>query len=181
MLAPMVALAAACATIGLLPALVAPFLEAAAATFGVHARLRSVAPIGAVTRAGLLLLALLSAVGGALAARARRAARAPTWDCGYARPTARMQVTSSSFADALVGLFSLALRPQVHVERPAGTFPAKASFHGAVPDLVLDLWLLPALGAADALFASLRGLQQGNVQAYLGYILFTLVLLLVWT
>jgi hypothetical protein len=36
------------------------------------------------------------------------------------------------------------------------------------------------LRAADRAFESLRVIQRGSVQAYIGYILLTLVLLLVW-
>jgi hydrogenase-4 component B len=181
MLGPMVALAACCFLIGLAPVLVAPALEAAAAAWGVAgAPLASVAPLGKITLAAVLLLAALGITAATLMARVRRPAAAPTWDCGYAAPTARMQYTSSSFAQMLVDLFGFALRPREHAPRLAGPFPEPAAYHGDVPDAVLDRILLPFLRAAAGLFESLRFIQRGNVQAYLGYILLTLVLLLVW-
>ncbi len=180
MLLPMIALAACCAGIGLAPALVAPALDSAAAAWGVHAPLASAVPLGRISLAAALLVAALALAAAALAYRVRRARTAPTWDCGYAVPAARMQYTSSSFAQMLVGLFAFALRPEETVPRLTAPFPAPSAYHGEVPDAVLDRLLLPLLRAGANAFESLRFIQRGNVQAYLGYILLTLVLLLVW-
>jgi len=180
MLGPMIALAACCVLIGLAPALVAPALDSAAAAWGVSTPLTAAAPLGKITLAAVLLLAALGFTAAALVSRIRGSRAAPTWDCGYAAPTARMQYTSSSFAQMLVGLFAFALRPREQAPRLMGPFPAAATYHGEVPDAVLDRILLPFVRATANAFESLRFIQRGNVQAYLGYILLTLVLLLVW-
>ena len=39
--------------------------------------------------------------------------RAVTWDCGYAKPTARMQYTASSFAQPIVNFFKPLLSPAI--------------------------------------------------------------------
>ena len=67
-----------------------------------------------------------------------------TWGCGYVAPTPRMQYTSSSFAQMLVGLFAWALRPRTHRPRDLPLFPRKTDFHSEVPDTVLDEAVLPA-------------------------------------
>jgi len=180
MLAPMLALAACCLAIGLAPALVAPALDSASASWGVQTSIASAVPLGRITAAGAILLAAIALSATVLAVRVRRAAAGPTWDCGYAAPAARMQYTSSSFSQMLVGLFSFALRPRQSVPRIAGPFPARAAYHGDVPDVVLDRVLLPSLRTAGRALESLRLVQSGNLQSYLGYILLTLVLLLVW-
>ncbi len=181
MLGPMLAIAACCLAIGLGPALVAPALDAAASVFGIARPLASAVPLAKLSLAGALLAASLFAAAALLAFRARSARAAPTWDCGYATPGARMQYTSSSFAQMLVGLFAFALRPREEAPRLAALFPGRAAYRGEVPDAVLDKLILPALRAAGSAFERLRVIQRGNVQAYLGYILLTLVLLLVWT
>jgi hydrogenase-4 component B len=181
MLGPMLALAACCFGIGLAPALVAPALDSAAATWGVTTPLRAAVPLGKIALAAVLLVLSLAVAGAVLARRVRRSSAAPTWDCGYAAPSARMQYTSSSFAQMLVGLFGFALRPREKAPHVAGPFPARTAYHGEVPDAVLDRILLPFVHTVANAFESLRFIQRGNVQAYLGYILFTLVLLLVWT
>src|SRR5438309_2276169 len=71
-------------------------------------------------------------------------AHGPTWGCGYAAPTPRMQYTSSSFAQMLVALFAWALRPRLHKPAHLPLFPAEADFHSTVPDTVLEEAVLPA-------------------------------------
>ena len=43
-----------------------------------------------------------------------------TWDCGYARPTARMQYTASSFAQPLTNMFGFLLRTRRRFVAPPG-------------------------------------------------------------
>jgi hydrogenase-4 component B len=183
MLGPMAALAMACAVIGLGPLLVAPLFDRA-----VHlvtpaaAPIASLAPLGWISAAGALLLAVILAGAAVLRALGRRApaAAAGTWDCGYAAPTASMQYTSSSFAEILVGLFAWALRPRVHPPRISGPFPAESSFHSDVPDVALDRVVLPAADRIARAFGWLRWVQQGSVHAYLLYIFVAIVVCFVW-
>lgn len=191
MLVPMGALAAACVGIGLGPRLISPVLDRALGAFGASAstpRLHALAPLGLLTPIGLGLLALI-AVGWALfardAARDRRAARGsvapppvPTWDCGYAAPTPRMQYTSSSFAALLVDLFAGVLRPERHEPGIEGPFPRPTGFHSHVPEVVLDRAVTPTFRLAGRALASFRWVQRGSVHLYVLYILIALVLAL---
>src|SRR5439155_12853809 len=103
---------------------------------GAGVRLAALAPLGWVTVMGLGLIAALLLGSAVLWWRLRHSVvvNGATWGCGYAAPTARMQYTSSSFAQMLVGLFGWALRPRTR--RPAGLplFPQKTEFHSEVPD-----------------------------------------------
>lgn len=187
MTVPMLVLVACCLAIGLAPASVAPILEQgirdwlpAAFPNGLH--LAAVAPFGWITWSATVLLVLVAAVGGCLWMRMRQATVdwTQTWGCGYVAPTSRMQYTSSSFAEMIVGLFSRALRPKTH--RPAihQLFPTEARFSTHVDDVVLEETVLPlARLTADGCYW-FRWLQQGSIQAYLLYILVTLLVLLVW-
>jgi hypothetical protein len=126
------------------------------------------------------LVAVISA-GFALAARVRGVpSNIATWGCGYAAPSARMQYTSSSFAELLVGLLSWALRPNLHPPRLEGPFPKGAAFHSHVPDTVLDRAVLPTFSAIGRVFERLRPIQRGSIHLYLAYILGTLIVLLLW-
>jgi hydrogenase-4 component B len=186
MLAPMAILAAGCGFIALGAPLVGRVLDQAAAAWAGPAAppaLAAIAPLGflAASNAGLLLGVGL--VGAWLAARARRRAvpaGAGTWDCGYAAPAPRMQYTSSSFAELLVGIFGWALRPRRHGPDLVGPFPAAAGFHSHVPDIVLDRAIVPGFGLAGRIVARLRPIQQGSLHLYLVYILLALFALLVW-
>lgn len=186
MTAPMGVLALLCVFIGFGPLVVAPVLDRAASTWasemaGTLSRSATLAPLRPVTLVAFLLAAVIFALGAWLLARTRAVpAAVGTWDCGFAMPTARMQYTSSSFAEMLVYMFRWALRPSVHVRGPRGLFPTKGHFTSHVPDTVLDRVLVPGGRATVRGFQWLRWVQRGSVHAYLLYILATLVWLLVW-
>ena len=149
---------------------------------GATPALAALAPLGwiSVSSGGLLLA--LALVGGWLGARvrARAAPAVGTWDCGYAAPTTRMQYTSSSFADLIVGLLGWALVPSTRAPRGLGPVPKAASFHSHVPDTVLDRAVLPAFALGARLLGRLRPFQAGNLHLYLLYILGALFALLLW-
>jgi hydrogenase-4 component B len=182
MVAPMTLLAAFCIAIGFFPILVLPLLDRVMAAWPgfVGPRLADLVPHLSLT---IMSFSLVLAIAIAVALLQRQSRRIPsrsavTWDCGYAQPRATMQYTSSSFANALVGLFRWVLRPRIHRTPPAGLFPERASFASHVPEIVLDGWLEPLWSGIKSRLASLRVLQQGRVQRYLLYILLALFALL---
>jgi hydrogenase-4 component B len=183
MLAPMAVLAACCAAIGLGPRLVAPVLDGALSNWpaGLAAPpLASLAPLSALSVLGVILL-VAAGVGLGAARRRQGDASAVTWDCGYAAPSARMQYTSSSFAELLVGLFGGLLQRERHAPRVTGLFPAPSRFASHVPEIVLDRAVIPLVRRGARALAWFRWVQQGSVQLYLLYVLAALVLsLLVW-
>jgi hydrogenase-4 component B len=181
---PMGVLAAVCVFIGLGPWVVAPALRLAVSTWAPEVGdaappLAVLAPLGWIGWGLVIALALAALL---LWRRLRNSevTAGPTWGCGYVAPTPRMQYTSSSFAETLVGLFAWALRPRVHRPAALALFPQKTVFHSEVPDTVLDDAVLPAFRAAGWLARSFRVFQQGSVQAYLLYIFLALVALLLW-
>jgi hydrogenase-4 component B len=187
MTGPMLALVGCCLFIGLAPLLVAPVLEQ-----GVHAwapelaadgpALATLAPLGWVSVAGLVLIGLfvLGSVGLAERVRACGAAPAGTWDCGYAAPGPTMQYTSSSFAQMLVGFFAWVLRPRVLAPGEQPLFSGATRFRSHVPELVLDGVLRPSFRFGAKITSSFRFLQAGSIHAYLVYIVVFLILLLLW-
>jgi hydrogenase-4 component B len=187
MIGPMIALAACCAVIGLSPMLVTPILDRVVSAWpgsGGPAALKigESLPLGWISGLGAGLVALLAVSGAVLL---RRRAREPipavgTWDCGYARPTARMQYTSSSFAQTLVGLFRTVLRPRTHRPDVSGVFPRGARFEGHVDDVVLEGFIVPAIKKMGQWIDRLRVFQHGRVQEYILYVLVALILLLLW-
>ncbi len=142
--------------------------------------------VGALS-AGLTAAVLLLGVCVMRPRRIRRTAQASaseagsevgTWDCGYARPTSRMQYTASSFARGIVGMFSWAVRPPAEGGRIEGAFPKGRHIHLEAGDPVLDRCLVPAFRRITGLAFWLRRFQQGLTQQYVLYILIVLVLLL---
>jgi formate hydrogenlyase subunit 3/multisubunit Na+/H+ antiporter MnhD subunit len=181
---PMVLLAGACVLIGLsAPVVVNALAPVLRMLGGAHASLAEAAqPLWFVVMigAGLWVLIGLLAWLRLRLLSGRDIGAAVTWDCGYARPTARMQYTSSSFAQPLMELFAVFLRPVVRVVTPTGLFPREASFAGETPDFAHRGLFIPLFAGVDRAGAKLRWLQHGNMQLYVLYIAVTLLVLLVW-
>lgn len=187
MVTPMGVLVICCFAIGLAPALTVPILGKGLSAWMPELRdsgprLAALAPVNWITVMGLLLIAAL-AVGGILLRlrlRNRPVSTATTWGCGYIAPTPRMQYTSSSFAQMLVGLFGWALWPRMHKPKGLPLFPKVSDFHSEVPDAVLDDAVLPAFVGSAWLLSWFRVFQRGSIQTYLLYIFLILIALLLW-
>jgi len=186
---PMLVLAAGCIALGLLPfaalrALTPALLQvtrlpeaaAASALAGAGEALGMLA-----LAAGVLLLALLALT----LLRRRLLAGRPveetvTWDCGYARPTARMQYTASSFAQPLTTLFRAILGTRTRLLPPQGPFPSRAALATETPDVFRTALFHPAFAGIEQVLARLRVLQHGRIQLYVLYIVLTLIALMLW-
>jgi hydrogenase-4 component B len=190
MIGPMCVLAACCVLVGVAPFVVAPVLEQTARTWAstesgtaadiAHLSLANLAPLGQVSLIACLLIGFVALGTVALLRRVRTSPSSPTWDCGYAAPSPRMQYSSSSFAQWLVDLFGWALRPEVHPPKIETLFPEEAHFESHVGDTVLEKAVHPLTRWLGWLFGLSRYLQQGSLQAYLLYILLIVVGLLLW-
>jgi formate hydrogenlyase subunit 3/multisubunit Na+/H+ antiporter MnhD subunit len=186
---PMVLLAAACIVIGVLsPTLVgrlAPVVEQVTGPPGsaVHeAFAQATGLLGSITLGACALLALVG-----LLLAVRRAALAgkpvgagPTWDCGYALPSPRMQYTASSFAQPLTDLFGPLLGTRRRFSAPQGIFPQAASFATETPDFYRERLYEPIFVAVQKGLSAFRWLQHGRVQLYVLHIAVALLALLVW-
>ncbi|MDR1284084.1 MAG: NADH-quinone oxidoreductase subunit H, partial [Opitutaceae bacterium] len=105
--------------------------------------------------------------------------RGPTWDCGYAAPTARMQYTSGSFAGIVAEWFAWIFRPERNLRRPQGMLSAQggASLTERVPETVLERVIGPAARGVMRINAAVRRLQHGRLQFYIAYLLCGLAVL----
>lgn len=184
---PMAILALACAAIGIgspwiLPVLarVLPGITALApedtGLSAVHPALFGVTTVAALF---LALLALLLGLRGLLLGR-RVVPSTGTWDCGYARPTPRIQYTASSFAQPILDLFAPMLGTRVSSVKPLGLFPSRASLETATPDSFRERVFRPIFAEMDRVLAKFRRIQGGRVQVYVLYIAITLIALLAY-
>ena len=187
MLRPMTVLAGACAFIGLFPLALVPALRGAASAWARTAPealaepgRAATASAAAITGCAAILLALVGAVAAWRSRRARGAASSETWGCGYARPSARMQYTGSSFAEMLTLRFGWAFFPRARLKPPQGPFPRHAAFGSHVPDTVLDVALVPSMKTASWAAEHVRRLQRAQVQGQALLVGLTLLALLAW-
>jgi formate hydrogenlyase subunit 3/multisubunit Na+/H+ antiporter MnhD subunit len=183
------ALAAFCLVLGLLPALAAPILDpAVAAVLGSASTAAPGTVSGLAELAAPLsrLLGLLLALTAGLAALrvrllSRRAVGASvTWDCGYERPTPRMQYTASSFSEPIRDMFALLLPARRRIVHPEGFFPVAASFRSRIVRPFQEQLYRPAFDAVGRSMSRLRWLHHGRVQLYVLYIVVTLIAMLSW-
>jgi formate hydrogenlyase subunit 3/multisubunit Na+/H+ antiporter MnhD subunit len=189
MLVPMILLGTGCLLVGLCAPVVVRVLATVVSEVGrlptpsvvgslepALVSLRSVVLIAGAVLALVVLLALLRA----RLLAGRTVHTAVTWDCGYAKPSARMQYTGSSFAQPLTDLLGLVLRTRRTVRPPKGAFPASASLRTETLDLFGEGVYRPAFKGSEWTLARLRWLQRGQIQLYVLYIALTLLVLLVW-
>jgi len=182
---PMMILAAICIIIGVAPALLMETLRRGVMVWspsvGTFANMltENVPPLR-YSGIALALLALTTAI--VWIAFKRRAAGTVrpgiTWDCGYVRPTARMEYTGTSFAQMPVELLAWILLPIKRLPSIPKLFSPASRFQYDVPDTLMDRGLMPALGRIERSMWRTRFIQGGSIQLYLLYIMGVLLLLL---
>jgi NADH:ubiquinone oxidoreductase subunit 5 (subunit L)/multisubunit Na+/H+ antiporter MnhA subunit len=191
MLIPTTILAFFITVIGLVPWLATPLLDRVVAQLATASAptsappsvptlvptISELAPLHHLTVLGLVLITLATLAYLVLRNRVRRTQfrTQPTWDCGYARPTARMQYTASSFGASLVKLFPWLVRPTQTRPDITGPHPKPSTFDREVPDTVLDTLVIPSGRWVGSHLAWFRVVQQGRLQIYILYILVALV------
>lgn len=183
---PMGVLAFCCLLLGIAPQLLSPWLMTALAGLGVGTPVGEMAaPLATLWQLscavaipiGLLAIGLLVRYWFIMSKRTRIA---PTWDCGFAQPTPRMQYTAASYAEPLGTFFRFLLKPTIHFQKPEGTFPARASFEDHVDDLAERTLFGPLTQRIVRVLTWIRRRQRNQVPNYLAYIFATLLLLLLW-
>ncbi len=186
---PMALLAVACLGIGLSAPLairlVAPAVQIMAASDGASLGKALSMPIPLLAAIAWVSFSLLALAAGLFfirrrLPRGREEGLTGTWDCGYARPTARMQYTATSFAQPLAHLFRLILGTRTRGNLPQGFFPRDAKFETRTPDAAREWFFAPLFHAIDRSVAPIRRMQHGRVHGYLLYIAIVLILLLIW-
>jgi formate hydrogenlyase subunit 3/multisubunit Na+/H+ antiporter MnhD subunit len=178
---PMVALAALCLAAGWFPAgpagLLAPAVAHLTSAPGTGEAAAALRPLGLLSLAvGALVAALLAMRW--VAMRRRPVRHAPTWGCGYARPSATIQYTGASLSEPIARVLAPALRTRIAREGPLGPWPAEAAWRSDTPDWALDTVGLPAFAALSRLLARLRGIQEPRVTTYVRYVALALLVLL---
>jgi formate hydrogenlyase subunit 3/multisubunit Na+/H+ antiporter MnhD subunit len=186
---PMAALAALCLLIGVAaPAALAMVLPAVQYVAGValdaprqSAQELARLLMGIAGGTWLLIAATLLVVLLRRALLARRTVTATvTWDCGYARPTARMQYTASGFTQPFIEPLARVTGTERHAQLPTTLFPTTARYATHTPDTFRARVFTPLLRAGIRMAQPLQRLQHGNVQLYILYIAVTLIVLLLF-
>jgi formate hydrogenlyase subunit 3/multisubunit Na+/H+ antiporter MnhD subunit len=192
-------LAGCCVILGLVPSIVMPALERAAAVAvpGASARpLSASTDLRLVGFQGVLAPALLAgglALAFFLVVIFRRIAqrrtdlrlalrRAEPWGCGRELQTARMQYTATSFAEPLQQVFDDVLRPDRDLDvshlAESRYYTEKIAYRTSIGDVVEHNLYRPIIDAVYGWGLWARRLQNGSVHRYLAYGLVVLVIIL---
>lgn len=177
MVGPMIVLAAAVIALPLVAPLIAPGLAPVAAQVAgapVPAA-RVIAALSTIAAASAVVWIALAVGYLVLRRGASRRRVDDTWGCGYLAPTARMQYTSGSFAEAAQHLLPGPLRPRIVVRRDAGAFPAPGELTSDRRDPFTRSGYEPAIDRLDRRLGRLRWVQRGHLHVYLLFIAATVV------
>lgn len=190
-------LALLCLALGLLPGAVLRLLDdagapalasllggpaaAAGAAGGAAALVRAPGWATALNPAALALGVALPALLAWALTRRGGTRRAPTWACGVTLEP-RMEYTAAAFAKPFRIIFRQILRPRREVEADyevAPYFACSLRYRSEITPVFETYLYRPAYQALLAAVRRLRVLQAGSLQAYLTYMLLTLVGLLI--
>lgn len=184
MLPPMIALAAACAVIGVYPGAFIYMPLNAAAALGVEAGgipMEAVARLSTnITLGAALLLAALLTVWALrrLLYQGKTIGRSGTWGCGFTQPTPRMQYTGTSYAASILAFFKPVAPLEEDHPPVTGLFPGRTHYRSHVHDIVERHLNSAVVTPVTWLFDKLRWIQHGDIHLYIGYILLAIVILL---
>jgi len=109
---------------------------------------------------------------------------ADVWDCGIGEVTPRMQYTATAFSKPIRVIFDRLYQPRRDVRasyKVPPFFIEKLTYHSEITP-IFEKWLYrPVLRSVTFIARRIQLLQSGSLHLYLGYILGTLIiLLLVW-
>jgi hydrogenase-4 component B len=188
MLLPMALFALLCLLVGLAPQLALRLVSPAIEAFIPPQMSSAVLPLeygnilGRLGLVGLLLLVTAAAVTLLWWRRlgSAQVTSAPTWGCGYQRPTSRIQYTATSFSELAVTVFNGIIRQRITRPTLTGIFPGTAQCDDMPTETVLERVISPLFTIAGVSFAFLRRLQHGQMHVYMIYIFATLFILMLW-
>lgn len=110
--------------------------------------------------------------------------RAPIWDCGFERLTARMQYNATSFSMPIRRIFGylFLVREQVSLTPQPGhkAFPKRLRYRLRIRDRIWGWIYKPLVELSFWVSRQVGRLQQGRIQVYLIYSFVTIVILLVF-
>jgi hydrogenase-4 component B len=182
---PMTLLAVSCLAIGVFPE---PFVQV---VFMGLKSFKTLTPVGteevAVVAGNLAMAArvfvaifVFSVVLRKLFYRKKQINRGPTWGCGFTQPTVRMQYTGTSFSMSIVDFF----RPFVQIKASYSDinriFPGRTNYETRVDDIAETTLVDRIVSPLVYMLGKLRWIQHGHIQLYIGYIIVTIVVLLLF-
>jgi hydrogenase-4 component B len=183
MLIPMVILASLCIIIGVFPEMFIRMSIKGVSAMGLGYSQIPLSPFiemtGNITRYSLLFLTvfIIIFVIRTILYKSKTITQSGTWGCGFTQPTVKMQYTGSSYASSILEFFKPFAPLKEEHTVIEGRLPIKTHYNSHIDDIA-ELHLNKIINPVTFLFDKLRWIQHGDIHLYIGYILFTIILLL---
>ena len=103
--------------------------------------------------------------------------RAPPWDCGFPRQTARMQDSAEGFGQPIRQIFEPLFRIERELPSPFDQHPR---YRVEVGDHFWHWLYLPVAGGVARVARLIGALQRERISAYLSYSFVTLIVVMLW-
>jgi len=103
-----------------------------------------------------------------------------TWGCGFTQPTVKMQYTGTSYAMSIVDFFRPFVRIRTNYSGINRIFPGGTTYESRVDDIAETTLMDRIVSPLLYLLGKLRWIQHGHIQLYIGYIIVTIVALLLF-
>lgn len=182
---PMIILACSCVIIGIFPE---PFIQAVCLALTSIPSIEFVTTnemtvvIGNVAFATrlLLILFLISLLLRKIFYRKKDIATGSTWGCGFTQPSVKMQYTGTSYAMSIVDFFRPFVGIRTSYSGIARIFPGRTTYSTKVDDIAEKAMMDRLISPLLYLLAKLRWIQHGHIQLYIGYIVATIIVLLIF-
>ncbi len=104
----------------------------------------------------------------------------PTWDCGYARPTARMAYTGTAFTQPITDFMASILHPRRKLRKPESLFPSHSAIEVSVEDAGTRFLWGPLFGGFAKRAKKLHEFQSGSLHAYVLAMVVALAAMFIW-
>ncbi len=134
----------------------------------------------------ILLLSVLIAIFGFIRALGGSTKKTEygTWDCGFGRLNERMEYTPTALSQPIRAVFKVFFRPHNQTQKESfgeNQYLLKTvKIETAIKNIFEDILYTPIISSFVFFFDKVRRLQTGKINAYLLYIMITLVLLLLF-
>ncbi len=102
----------------------------------------------------------------------------PTWDCGYEKPSARMQYTGNSFSRPLALFFSGLLKTKDEFQKPNDFFPEKTERTFKTEDFSIRAFWKPLFRFVTAIAEKAHHLQSGHLHIYILFMVIAIIAML---
>ena len=130
----------------------------------------------------VVLVALVAWLATRLLGSRQRAREEETWLCGHRNLNARMESTSTSYAEATRMFFSglYGSRKETQREEAGPTIPKRVSYATRTTYFIEQYAYAPVTRFIVLTSTRFRAVQAGSIHAYLTYIFATLMIILLW-